>query len=117
MEVKLQDNLKDLASDCFLMTQGDIHKLIIVPPDNSLFLYSEGGKIKDGYTGMQLQQTGRYLHEDLRWYVATGSFLRTYVKGEITYGERKGFKPIQLGFAVALVRGYKLVDVVPVYLK
>jgi len=107
----LQDRLKDLAGDCFLMSQRDIHQLIVVPPDESLFLFSEKNHLKSSYTNQAIQQTGVFLHEDLRWYCATGSFLRSRIKDGITYAEMKGLRPNQLGFLIAVIRDYKLISI------
>lgn len=111
LKVRLQDLLKDLASDCFLMSQGDVHRLIRVAPNESLILYSEDNHLKSGYTNQEVRQLGRYLHEEARWYCATGSFLRSRVQDSITYSEMRGYPPTQLGFMIARIRNYKLVGI------
>lgn len=111
MEVRLQENLKDQASDCFLMTQGHEHKLIVVPPDESLLLYSDKGHLKSCYTNDCIQQTGTYLHEDLRWYCCIGSFLKNKIPNGITYAEIMGLPPTELGFLVAVIRNRKLISI------
>ena len=109
--VSLQNSLRDLASDCFLMTCGHAHQLYVLPPTESLFLYSDGGHLKSAYTDSLIQQTGRYLHEDLRWYACCGSFLRSRLQDGTTYAEMEGLPPNQLGFLVAKIRDYKLVGI------
>jgi len=110
-EIQLQRALSCQAGDCLLMSQGHVHQLIVVPPDDSLFLYSEGGHLKSGYTAMTVQQTGIYLHENLRWYAACGSFLRSRITDGVTYAEMLGYPPNQLGFLIARVRDYWLVGI------
>jgi len=126
--LSLKRKLRDMAGDCFLMSMGHTHKLIISPPSEILYLTDNEKKI-DQYNGVPVS-TGKYIHPDYRWYVNTSSFLRVY--GDLLveddsvpieqsklgsgYAERAMYTPLQLGFCVGMIRDSKLVDVVPEYI-
>ena len=115
MQLSLKRKLKDKAGDTALMSMGHTHKLIVTPPAKTLFLTDDGESIKQHYTASM--SLGEYIHPDHRWYVNTGSFMRLYGDmGFSGYAEIAGYNPIMLGFAVALVRGRKLVGVKEVFI-
>jgi len=123
----LKRKLRDMAGDCFLGSMGHTHKLIISPPSEVLYLTDNGRKISDHHETPA--STGGYIHPDYRWYVNTSSFLKIYGDTVVEsddvpieqsklgsgYGERAMYPPLQTGFCVGLIRGSKLVDVVPEY--
>jgi hypothetical protein len=112
MEIALRAALERKAGDCLLMTMGHTHKLLIHNPEDYLFLYSEDGVLKEGYTNeLMVDPTAQFLDGDFRWYGNTGCFRRTSVENISDYGEQKGYDPIQLGFLVAKIREGKLVKV------
>lgn len=111
MELILKRHLKHKAGDCILMCKGHAHKLLVTNPKAELYLTDFSGKIKQKYTTDINDQHSRYIHPDHRFYVCTGSFLRLYTEGVSGYAERFEYDPIELGFAVALVRGGKLIKV------
>ena len=67
------------------------------------------GKVMREYA--TAQKKDGYIHPDYRWYICTGSFLDFYKEGLSTYPERMGYKPTDLGFAIAKIRGGNLVDI------
>jgi hypothetical protein len=109
MELILKRHMKDKAGDCLLMSKGHTHKLIVCPPREKLYLVDDGKKIVQKYT--HAGQAEGYIHPDHRWYVNTGSFLRTFVIGGSTYSERAEYDPVELGFAVVMVRNGEIVGV------
>jgi hypothetical protein len=112
MKVKLKRMLRFKASDCYLMSMGHTHRLLVRPPLLKLHMVDDGNKIKQVYDKPPANyKQGDILHEDMRWYVNTGCFLKTLGLGISSYSERLGYDPNVLGFAVALVRGGKLVNV------
>lgn len=112
MRVKLKRLLRFKAADCYLMSMGHTHRLLVRPPLIKLNMIDDGRKLRQVYdqTPSGFKQ-GDILHEDMRWYVNTGCFLKTLGLGYSGYAERAGYDPNTLGFAVALVRNGKLVNV------
>ena len=109
-QLMLKRKLKDQAGDTALMSMGHTHKLIIAKPKKTLFLTDNAGKIHQHYTSNI--STGDYIHPDHRWYVNTGSFMKLYGEmGTSGYAERRGYSPIVLGFAIAVIRDRKLLNV------
>lgn len=112
MRVKLKRLLRFKAADSYLMSMGHTHRLLVRPPLIKLNMVDDGTKLRQVYD----QPPGRYkpgdiLHEDSRFYVNTGCFLKTMALGFSGYAERAGYDPNVLGFAVAIVRDGKLVNV------
>jgi hypothetical protein len=110
--VKLKRMLRFKSADSFLNSMGHTHRLLVRPPLIKLNLIDDGRKLRQVYdqTPNGYRQ-GDILHEDMRWYVNTGCFLKTLALGYSGYAERAGYDPNTLGFAVALVRGGRLVNV------
>lgn len=110
--IKLVSLLEGKAGDCALMSMGHTHQLLVKKPEDYLFITDDGHDLVEAYIrNYRVPQNSFYLPEDQRFYVNTGTFLRTFLKDVSGYGEIKGYDPIQLGYAVALVRGGKIVDV------
>jgi hypothetical protein len=123
MQLALKRHLKNEAGDVILMTKGHTHHLFTLPPQTQLYLVDDGRRIQQEYTSAD--PTGsQYIHPDLRWYINVGAFFRKYgddlVNFDVTkplegarssYVEENEYPPIELGFAVVLVRGGKIVDV------
>lgn len=107
MKASLKFRLKDQASDCVVMSMGHTHQLFFVEPARRLFLYDDGKKLKQDYMGVTM--TGKYIHEDERYYLSTGSFYRQYVMGYSGYSEVRGYKPTELGFIKLIVRDRQIV--------
>lgn len=112
MRVKLKRMLRFKASDCFLQSMGHTHRLLVRPPLIKLNMIDQDGKLKQVYDKPpDRYKPGDILHEDMRWYVNTGCFLKTLGVGFSSYSERAGYDPNVLGFNVAIVRGGRLVNV------
>jgi hypothetical protein len=110
MMAGLKRFLVDKAGDCVLMAVGHTHKLLIVEPSPKLVIFDEGGKLKQDYlTGDNTMP--RYIDPDRRWYVNTGSYLRTMILDHDGYAERFGYDPVELGYAVLEIRDQKVVAV------
>ena len=52
-----------------------------------------------------------YIEPNHRYYVNTGTFLKTYGLGVDGYGERRGYDSIERGWVVVMVRDGKLTEV------
>jgi len=115
MKLALKKALFEKFSDCMLMTRGHTHQLIVRAPVSPLHLYVEGGEIEEGVNKLPPFEDISKLSNipaDYRWYVSTGTFHRTFMKGDGSYGEEGEYNPVTLGFAVVKVREGKIVDVV-----
>ena len=109
LKAALKMRLKYKMSDCAIMAIGHIHKLIIVPPSEQLYLHDSGSGIEQGY--LQGEQVGPFIDTDRRWYVSTGAFLKLYEEGITGYAECAGYDPVDLGFAVVTVDSGRIVDI------
>lgn len=114
-QLQLKQHLKNKMGDCLLMAKGHTHRLIIAPPKTQLYLKTEEKEgrpnIKQHYTHNPPFGKGGYVHPDHRWYVNTGSFLKTFGEDVTSYSELGEYDPIELGFAIAEIRNRELVNV------
>lgn len=101
-ESSLQKILAPLSGDCVLQSMGDSHQLMVVDPLDRLYLYDDGKTLKQNY--IKAVQTAEYIDPENRYYVNTGSFYRSQMVGTITYAERYGYAPVELGCAMVKVR-------------
>ena len=122
MLLSLKRKLRDMAGDCYLGSMGHTHKLFISPPSEVLYLTDDEKGIKQHH---KVPKMVGYIPPDFRWYVNTGSFLKVYgdtvVEGDDVpmersmlgsgYAERAMYPPLQLGYAVALIRDNSLVGI------
>lgn len=110
MKLVLKRHLRDKMSDALLMSKAHTHKLLILKPKKRLHLYSSNQKIRQTY--IQSPSAGQFIHPDDRWYVNTGGFLRLFGDGYSGYAEKAEYDPIELGYAVVLVRNGKILDII-----
>lgn len=106
-KLQLKQSLKNKMGDCILQAMGHSHRLIISPPERNLYLTTDNDDIKQHYTG---HIGAKYIHPDSRWYINTGSYLRTFGMGVTSYSELGGYDPIELGCAVVHIRDRQIVD-------
>lgn len=110
MRIQLKRHLYRKAGDCVVMSKGHTHKLIKRSPNQELYIIDDGTTTKQKYLEPN-HGTNGYIHPETRWYLNTGSFLRTYVDDAVTYSEFSEYDPVELGFWVVLVRGGEVVGV------
>ena len=122
MLLSLKRKLRDMAGDCYLGSMGHTHKLLISPPSEVLYLTDDEKGIKQHH---KVPKMAGYIPPDFRWYVNTGSFLKIYddtvteldgvpieqSKLGSGYAERAMYPPLQLGYAVGLIRNNSLVKI------
>lgn len=113
IRLSIKRALRDKASDCYLMTCGHAHILEVCEPEERLTLITDGKKIRQRYTSAMDWHTAEYIPEDQRHYVCCGSSSRLYVTNstKISYAERLGYNPIDLGCAIVMVRGGKIAGI------
>jgi len=106
----LKRHLKFKAGDCVVMVKGHTHKLLICKPEEELYLTDDTKEIKQRY--ISSSQNAPYIHPDHRYYVNSGSFLKLYGEmGVSGYAERAEYDPVELGFAVIMVRDGQIHDI------
>jgi len=110
MKISLKRALRE-KSNAYLSSMGHTHKLLISKPVSTLVITDHKKRTKQFYSGDTVKQNAAYTHPDLRWYVNTGSFYRTYAEEVSGYAEIKGYNPIEIGYAIAKIRDRKLVDI------
>lgn len=114
MELSLKRHLVNKASDCVLMAKGHTHRLLVRPPKPQLGIADNGVKFRNTYSTDNVDYTATFIPPDVRWYVNTGSFFRLYGSGECetySYAELGEYDPMELGFAIALVRDRRIVEI------
>jgi len=109
MKLSLKRKLKNKFADCVLRSMGHTHKLMVCNPTSQLYITTEGDTVKQGYT--VANHADEYIHPDNAYYVNTGSFLKLYMKGFSGYAESFGYDPVQLGYAVAIVRDREIQEI------
>jgi hypothetical protein len=121
-ELSLKRKLKNKLGDAFLMTMGHTHQLIVSKPEAELYIYSTEDALKQMYT--YTAPNAPFIPPDLRWYLNIGAFFKMYSNDLInhdhkkptegvrsSYAERAGYDPIELGFAVVMVRDGVIADI------
>lgn len=97
--LRLKRLLRHQAGDAVIMGMGHAHKLLVQPPVAELYLTDDADRVRENYTAAE--QTGKYIHPDLRYYFCSGSFLKGQGDGISGYAERKQYDPTEIGFVVA----------------
>lgn len=110
MKASLKRSLVDKAADCILMACGHSHKLLVVPPAHRLILSDDGERLRQSYLGVG-DPAAKYIEPDRRWYVNTGCLLRLYGDDVVGYGERAGYNPVEIGYALVHIRKGRISEV------
>ena len=92
----LKRKLKEKAGDALLMGMGHTHKLIVCEPTPRLHMFDDGTKLVQEYS--RRHGNSRFILADDRWYINTGSFMKSSVMGVSTYSEAAGYDPIEMGY-------------------
>jgi len=136
MQLILKRHLRDMDGSVALAAKGHSHRLIVSGPEPELYITDDGKDVTQAYTLPQyldkdfadkktqkeLEKNTKnlynkdYIHPDHRWYVNTGSFLKSFENGVTSYAERGEYNPVELGFAIAEIRNQTIHDVRPIYL-
>jgi hypothetical protein len=113
LNLSLKRKLKNKAADCAIMAMGHTHLTLVCRPKKTLYMTYEEGDIQQNYK--EGDQAARYQHPDHRYYLNTGTFRRTYMRGVSDYAEMALYDPVVLGFPVITVRGGKITDCIKEY--
>jgi predicted phosphodiesterase len=104
IKANLKRKLVHKAGDCLVMACGHYHHALVVPPAERLILSDNGKEIKQKYlkAGNGAEE---YIEPDRRYYLCTGSFLKTFEIGVSGYAERAGYDPVELGYISVKLKG------------
>jgi hypothetical protein len=110
MKASVRRYLENKATDCAIMAHAHVHKLLVAEPAPKLMIADDGDKLTSGY--LPPPEAGEtYLEPDRRWYVSTGSYLKSQVLGSDSYAELAGYDPIELGHAEIVVEDRQIVTI------
>ena len=112
----LVEYLQEQATDCAVMARAHTHQLIVQEPLPKLCMWDDGENLYSFYPDPTEYHGLKNIPEEMRWYISTGGFLRTQILGASTYGEKREYNPMDLGFAVCMVRDRKIAGVKKVVL-
>lgn len=109
MMAALRQRLQHLFAGAVVMAMGHTHQLLVVPPDQTLQVGARGGELHAYYRGRDhgaaVAQDAAIVPPDDRWYINTGSFLRTYIADGDGYAEMRGLPPVEIGYCIIHARG------------
>lgn len=103
----IKRRMQGLAGDVDVMHCAHFHLLDTLLPEQTLYLTDDGKKLHAKYTHSQMST--EYIHPDLRWYGAGGSFQKTFEECQVgeeertTYAERFMLKPREIGYLILRV--------------
>ncbi len=109
MRIALKRHLKFKAGDTALMSKGHTHKLLMCEPERELYMSDDGKAVHQNYTETEIN--AEYIPPDLRWYVNTGSFLKSQGLGISGYAERAEYDPVELGFYILRFRDRRIAGI------
>lgn len=107
MLIALKRNMRSLpVDDCDVVACGHYHQCLCHAPENRLVLLSEvtseGLELKHKYTKpgrMPVGDDGLYrIHEDDRYWMSCGGFLRAYSEDMPSYTEDRGLQATEMGY-------------------
>lgn len=114
MKAALKKHLSAMKfDDCVYQTMGHTHKLIVVEPTATkhVSLRTTTTTIKQDYRS-PVSQSATYIPPECRYYVNTGSFLKTFAEsGCVSYAELAQYGPVEIGCVEAVVQNGEIVDV------
>lgn len=105
-ENRLKAVMSPLAQDCISMSCGHAHKGIISRPEPELGMIDDGEKEIQVYSEADPTSDNIDMHQ--RWYLCTGSFLKTRVLGVSGYAERAGYRPNELAYLKMIIRNGRI---------
>ncbi len=104
------------GDDCEAIIAHHIHRMHIAEPTTHKMLKftNQGGELKSFYPEISKKYLpdGRYYYDDDdRWYATSGGFMPTYSEGFSGYGERKIYRPTEMGYIYLEVKNDKLIKI------
>ena len=113
MKAALKRKMEGLTSNVIVCSMGHTHKLLVCEPTYSdqVHVYDDGKTLKQTYR-VHTDQSADIIDPEARWFVNTGSFLRTFSqpgKRQISYSEMAMYSPVELGYVVHKIRGHQFI--------
>lgn len=105
----LKQQLYKRMGDCAVMIAGHAHQLIVIPPNNELYLVDGKEGIKQHYLTGDMGRPGDFIDPARRWYGCAGSFRKRYVDGIDDYSDI--YNPNELGCLIMTVSGGRVVNI------
>jgi hypothetical protein len=111
--IALKRNMRSLpVDDCEVVAAGHYHQCLCHAPENRLILLSEGLDLKHTYTHPGRvylngggQGVGDYrIHEDDRYWMCCGGFLKAYSEDKPSYTEDRGLQATEMGYGHIVVK-------------
>ena len=114
--IALKRNLRNLpVDDCAVVACGHYHQCLLHPPENKLILLSEGLDLKHYYTrpgkvhmGDLLDRPAYRIHEEDRYWMCCGGFLKAYSEDMPSYTEDAGMRATEMGYGHLQIKNGKL---------
>jgi hypothetical protein len=113
LKFTLKRKLQEMAGNCIISAMGHTHKLLVVEPEPTLVVSHEADDMHQRY--ITALQDDDYIPPDHRYFINTGSFLRTFRRGVSGYAEKAMYPPSVLGFPIVRIRDFRVVGVDPIY--
>ena len=111
LQFRLKRLLEDMAGDCIIMARAHSHIVLVTPPIPTVYLTNEDDELVQHYTKAGIGASEDYIPPDERWYLCSGSFLRSQYINIVTYTEVLELPPVELGYCEAIIEDRKVVDV------
>ena len=115
--IQLKRNMRGLpVDDCEIVACGHYHQCLCHSPTSKLLLVSDGLKLEHVYSqpGRVVvdEKKGYYrIHEDDKYWMCCGSFLKAYEEDMPSYTEDRGYQATELGYGHIEVKNGKPVVV------
>jgi len=109
VKASLKQQLYKRLGDCAVMIAGHAHQLIIIPPNNELYLVDGKDGIQQHYLTGDMGRRGDFIDPSRRWYGCAGSFRKRYVDGIDDYSDI--YNPNELGCLIVVVRDGRVEDI------
>jgi hypothetical protein len=111
--IALKRNMRALpVDDCDIVACGHYHQCLCHPPANQLVIVSDGMELKHEYSNPgRMRMNGNSalyrIHEDDRYWMCCGGFLKAYSEDMPSYTEDRGLRATELGYGHIEVKNGK----------
>jgi len=116
--LSLKRKLRDKPTgDTILCSRGHTHWCDRLKPHADTYFADDGNEIISNQ--ITSDHTAEYIPPDLRWYVSTGSFYKTYLPNSklTSYAEAADYDPLRCGYQLCKVRNGVIKSIEPEWLE
>jgi hypothetical protein len=105
------------TGDTILCSRGHTHWCDRLKPHADVYFADDGTEVISN--NIKSDHTAEYIPPDLRWYVSTGSFYKTYLpnSGLTSYAEAADYNPLPNGYQLCKVRNGVIESIEPQWLE